>query len=161
MFPAIAYEGCTGFDAMSRSLNYIFSRPWRMIFYTIVADLYGALCYAFVRLFVFILLASTYFILSLGVMAKNSNNVNKLLAIWPKPEFTNLAGILSANPANWSQTVSYFIIKLAILVVIGLLAAFIISFYFSINTIIYSLMRYKAEDIPTKQVHTLLDDVTQ
>ncbi|MHC4061483.1 MAG: hypothetical protein ACYSR6_07725, partial [Planctomycetota bacterium] len=37
MFPAVAYEGSDCFDAMSRSFNYIYSRPWRMGFYTALA----------------------------------------------------------------------------------------------------------------------------
>src|SRR6185436_225773 len=56
MYPTIAVEGSDSFDAISRSFSYVYARPWRMLFYTLVAVLYGALCYVFVRLFIFLLL---------------------------------------------------------------------------------------------------------
>ena len=44
-----------------------------------------------------------------------------------------------------------------VLVVIGLLVAFVISFYFSANTIIYSLIRKKVDGIELGEVYTHLD----
>ena len=50
MYPTIAVEGSDSFDAISRTFSYVYARPWRMLFYTLVAIVYGALCYLFVRL---------------------------------------------------------------------------------------------------------------
>ena len=52
MYPTIAVEGSDSFDAISRSFSYVYARPWRMPFYTIVAVVYRALTYLFVRLFI-------------------------------------------------------------------------------------------------------------
>ena len=49
MYPTIAVEGSDSFDAISRSFSYIYARPWRMIWYTMVAIVYGALTFLFVR----------------------------------------------------------------------------------------------------------------
>ena len=47
MYPTIAVEGSDSFDAISRSFSYLYARPWRLAFYTLVAVVYGGLTYAF------------------------------------------------------------------------------------------------------------------
>ena len=118
-----------------------------MGFYTAIASVYGAICYMFIRFFAFVLLLVTHRFLQLSIWDNNS----KLTAIWPGPCFANLLGS-PATPANWAQSFAAFLIYLCLLVVIGLLVSFIVSFYFSANTIIYSLMRNKVDK-------TALDDV--
>jgi len=88
MFPAVAYDGSDSFDAISRAISYVYSRPWRMTLYTVVAILYGAVCYIFVRFLVFLLLIATYGFLALGVF-NNAEGADKLTRIWAKPTFVN------------------------------------------------------------------------
>ena len=153
MFPAVGYDNSDCFDAISRSFSYVYARPWRMGFYTVLAAIYGAICYMFVRLFAFLFLIAARQILALGVWTESNNGqVGKLAAIWPKPVFRDLLIRPNWNALNWSESAAAFLIYLLLLVVIGLLVAFIISFYFSANTIIYSLMRNKVDN-------TALDDV--
>jgi hypothetical protein len=153
MFPAVAYDGSDCLDAISRSFSYIFSKPWRMGFYTAVAAVYGAICYIFARFFMFLLLWATYGALQLGIWVDNSSKeVGKLTAIWPEPHFMDLLDQPSFASANWSESVAAFLIYLLMLAAIGLLVSFIISFYFSANTIIYALMRNRVDN-------TLLEDV--
>lgn len=153
MFPALAYDGLDCFDAISRSFNYVYSRPWRMGFYTAVAAVYGAICYMFVRFFAFLLLLTTYSSLRLGVFVKGAEGINKLEAIWPKPEFTNLLSS-AADAANWTESVSAFLLYLCLLIVVGMVVAFILSFYFTANTVIYALMRNKVDNTALDEIHT-------
>ena len=149
MFPAVAYDDADCFDAISRSFSYVFAKPWRMGFYTVTAMVYGAICYIFVRLFTLLLLWATYCSLQLGILGNNS----KLTEIWQEnPTFTHLI----VQP-NWSalsglQSFAALLVYLLLLAVVLLIVAFVVSFYFSANTIIYSLMR-KAVD------NTALEDV--
>lgn len=160
MFPAVAYDGSDCFDAISRSFSYVYSKPWRMGFYTAIAAVYGAICYTFVRFFTFLLLLVTRWFLQLGIWVKNSSReVNKLTAIWPEPSFTNLLGSPASTMANWSQSIAAFLVYLVLLVVIGLLVAFVISFYFSANTIIYSLMRNRVDNTALEDIFSHFDDV--
>lgn len=152
MYPAVAYDGSDGFDAISRAFSYIFSRPWRMISYTALAAVYGGICYLFVRLFAFLLMESTRLSLRAGMWIQNESGSNKLEAIWPEHQFMNLINTANIDPANATQAVSAFLIHIFLLVIVAFLTAFIISFYFSANTIIYSLLREKVD-------HTTLDDV--
>jgi len=154
MFPAIAYDGSDNFDAISRSFSYVFTRPWRMAFYTAVAAVYGAVCYLFVRLFAFLLLWSARLFLQWGLWANCRNKgVNKVDVIWPSSTFMNLPGPMASGTANWSESIAAFLIHLCVLVVVGLVVAFVISFYFSANTIIYALIRNKADDTALEDIY--------
>jgi hypothetical protein len=152
MFPAVAYDGSDCFDAISRSFSYIYAKPWHMGFYTAIAAVYGAICYTFVRFCVFLLLVVTRWFLQLGVFTNSSTNVDKVTALWPQPSFMNLLQFPPLTGANWPLWVAAVLVYLSSLVVVVLVGAFIISFYFSANTIIYSLMRSKVDS-------TAIDDI--
>jgi hypothetical protein len=159
MFPAVAYDGSDCFDAISRSFSYVYARPWRMGFYTAIAAIYGAICYTFVRLFAFLLLWVTHRFLQLGVWVDNSSKeVNKLMAIWQEPRFIKLADSSGLAAGNWSESLAAFLVQLLLLAVVGLVVSFIISFYFSANTIIYSLMRNKVDSTALDDVYTHFDE---
>jgi hypothetical protein len=155
MFPAVAYDGSDCFDAISRSFSYVFSKPWQMGFYTAIAAVYGAICYTFVRLFAFLLLWVTHRFLQLGIWVDNSSKaVNKLILIWPEPRFIKLVNPSGVAAGNWSESLAAFLVQLLLLAVIGLVVSFIMSFYFSANTIIYSLLRNKVDNTALDDVYT-------
>jgi hypothetical protein len=159
MFPAVAYDGSDCFDSISRSFSYVYARPWRMVFYTLIAAIYGAICYTFVRFFAFVLLWTTRWFLDLGIWVDNSTKeTDKLTAIWPEPQFMNLPGFESITSNNWSEATGAFLVSIFLLVIVGLLASFIISFYFSANTIIYSLMRNKVDNTALEDIYTHFDE---
>jgi hypothetical protein len=154
MFPTIAYEGSDSFEAINRSISHVYARPWRMAFYTLVAAVYGAACYVFVRLFAFVLLAVTHGFLRLGLWVNSSgvSGVNKLEAVWPTPSFLDLAGPIPVQ-LNRTEGVASFLISLAVLIVFCCVAAFVVSFFFSANTIIYALMRKKVDNTPLDEIY--------
>jgi hypothetical protein len=129
-----------------------------MGFYTTIAAVYGAISYTFVRFFAFILLFVTHLFLELGVWSENSNNVCKLTAIWPEPKFMKLISYKDVVTTNWAESIGAFLIYLFLLAVVGLVVSFIISFYFSVNTIIYSLMRYKVDNTALEDMYTFFDE---
>jgi hypothetical protein len=151
MFPAVAYDGADAFDSVSRSFSYVFSRPWRMGFYTLTATIHGAICYVFVRLFAFLLLSATHLLLASAVgLGGNGGNID---AFWGKPEFMNLIGSSSAAPTGVIENVAAVIIYLALWVVAGLVVAVVINYYYSANTIIYALMRNKVDNAEIDEIH--------
>lgn len=152
MYPAIAYDGSDCFDAVSRAFNYVYSRPWRMGFYTAVAAIYGAICYIFVRFFAFLLLKSSWVSLRVGLWAQPHDKINKLQAIWPEPTFINLMNPTGTAASGATESVSAFLVYICLLMIVGLLVAFLFSFYFTANTIIYSLLRNSVDK-------TAIDDI--
>jgi hypothetical protein len=153
MFPAVACDGSDCFDAISRSFSYVYSKPWQMGFYTAVAAVYGAICYMFVRFFALLLLSATHLLLQFGIIGDNS----KLTVIWTGPSFWNLLGPSSVTAAHWTQSFAAFMVHLCLLAVIGLVVAFVISFYFSANTIIYALMRNRVDNTALDDIYTLTE----
>jgi hypothetical protein len=154
MFPAVACDGSDCFDVISRSFSYVYAKPWRMSFYTAVAAVYGTICYMFVRFFAFLLLLVTHRLLQFGILGDNS----KLTAIWAGPNFWNLLGQASSTTTNWTQSLAAFLVHLCLLAVIGLVVSFVISFYFSANTIIYALMRNRVDNTALDDVYTPTDE---
>jgi len=159
MFPAVAYDGLDALDVIGRSFSYVFNRPWRMAFYSALATAYGAVCYLFVRLFAFLLILVTHVILRFSVWSENSNGVNKLTAIWPEPQFMNLFGSNGSTAAGAAESVAAFVVYLFLWVVVGLVVSVIITFYFSANTIIYSLLRNKVDNAALDEVYLDSDDL--
>jgi hypothetical protein len=156
MYPAISYDGSDCFDAISRSFSYVYARPWRMLAYTSIAIVYGSICYIFVRFFAFLSLFISHWFLRLSLWTQNgSQEINKLEAIWPEPEFMQLLVTPSTlNTVNWTEKAAAFLVYIFLLVVIGLVVSFIINFYFSANTIIYSLLRHKVDNTAFEDIYT-------
>lgn len=155
IFPVIAYEGTDGYDAISRSFCYVYTKPWWMLFYSAIAAVFGTISYLFVRLFVFLLLTTTWLLLDLGILS-GGTAPGKLARIWAQPDFFKLIGA-NAGPLNVTESVSSFIIYITVLLVVGLVVAFVISFYFCSSTIVYSLMRRKVDDVDMGQIYIPLE----
>jgi hypothetical protein len=154
MFPAIAYDGSDGLDAVSRSFNYVYAKPWRMGFYTVTAFVYGAICYFFVRFFAYLLLWATYTGLRLGAGLDSAKGLpDKVAAIWQQPSFSQLL-VYSTQTASASERVAALLVYLSVLVIVGIVVSFIISFYFSSNTVIYALMRNKVDGTALDEIYT-------
>jgi hypothetical protein len=159
MFPAVAYDGSDCFDSISRSFSYVYAQPSRMACYSIMAAIYGAICYVFIRFFAFLMLWITHCLLQLAIWTDSSSGgADKLTAIWPKPQFMDLLGSPGPVPANWTELWAGRLICLFVLIVIGLMVSFIISFYFSANTVIYSLMRKRVDNTALDDVCTHFDE---
>jgi hypothetical protein len=153
MYPTIAVEGSDSFDAISRSFSYLYALPWRLAFYTVVAVIYGALAYLFVRLFIFLMLAMAHKFVGMGMFVHANSTAPLWAAMWPSPataaRLSYDVDFLTLSPG---QSLGAFLISFWVYLVITILGAFAISFYFSANTIIYYLMRQEADT-------TAMDDV--
>jgi hypothetical protein len=146
MYPTIAVEGSDSFDAISRSFSYLYARPWRLIFYTAVALLYGSLCYLFVRYFIKLLLWLTHFFAGLWFFYRADNLEPLWNVMWPDPLATGrLVYDIDFLTLNWAQDIGAVLLAIWVYLTISMLGAFAISFYFSANTVIYFLMRHEVD----------------
>ena len=164
MYPTIAVEGSDGFDAISRSFSYVFARPWRMALYTFLAAVYGAICYLFVRFFAFILLLAVRSTIAAGANLGDASLIDmrgKLDGIWPIPTFIDLQPTINWMALNWSESLGAFMIMIWVAIVVGLVIAFVVSFFFSVNTKIYFLLRHRvdATDMEDVYIKEDIDDI--
>jgi hypothetical protein len=154
VFPAIAYDGTDSLDAVSRSFNYIYARPWRMGFYTLTAFFYGAICYIFVRFFAYLLLWSAYTGLRLGAVLDSVRGLpDKIAAIWVEPNFGQLLAY-STETGSFTERAAALLVYLSALIIVGLVVSFIISFYFSANTVIYAIIRNRVDGTALEEIYT-------
>ena len=138
--PAIATEGTDSFDAISRGFSYVYSRPWHYLFYQFVAKVYGAVCVWFVLTFGCIMIKLS---LATGAMCFK--------------EFRGVLSVLHGDQAReiltGPQTLALYITGAWLLVTWGILAGYAVSFFYSVQTIIYYLLRKKVDGIEMNEVY--------
>ena len=153
MYPTIAVEGSDSFDAISRSFSYLYARPWRLGFYTLIALGYGALTDLFVRYFLYIMLSLANIFTGLGVFTRADSQTPLWQTMWPSPgSIGRLAYSINWISLSLGERIGAVLLAFWVYLVVALLGAYAISFYFSVNTVIYYLMRREVDA-------TELDDV--
>jgi len=147
-WPVVAAEGSDAFEAFSRGLQYSFSRPWKAILYLVFATLYASVCWLFVNLFTFFALTITRGVVSWGTSpfgwwsrGGEGAQVSKLELLWPMSGPNALFSWPDCSKLGYLELVSAFFIGVYVLLVIGLMWAFLASFYYSASTVIYFLLR--------------------
>lgn len=153
MYPTIAAEGTDSFDAISRSFSYLYAKPWRLAFYALAALIYGAITYLFVRLFVWLVLISSHTAAALFIWRGEAGQDDVLSAMWPPPPtYRDLSYDISYINLTWIQDVSATLLAFWVYLMIAMAAAYAVSLYYSLSTIVYFLMRREVDA-------TELDDV--
>jgi hypothetical protein len=155
MYPTVAVEGSDSFHGISNSFSFVFGHPWRTIFYVLVAAVYGALTYLFVRLFAFLALKAVHLAASVGVFVGGDRlgpDADKLDVLWTSPTFGQLFGPVSWDAMSGGQAIGGWLINAWVFLVATVVLAYLLSFAASASTVIYFLLR-RREDA------TDLDDV--
>jgi hypothetical protein len=155
-WPTIAAEGSDSFDAISRSISYISSRPWRYIFYTLFSAAYGCLTFVFVKFLTFL----TLFITHTGIAAfwtaftlGKGGSENKILRLWAEPTLSEPWRVISAAQQSGAEASAQHLFEFWIWIAMALVAAFIISFFLTSQTIIYFLMRKVVDATDIEEVY--------
>ncbi|MCG8405229.1 MAG: hypothetical protein MI923_08540 [Phycisphaerales bacterium] len=152
--PAIAADDVDAIDALTATYNYVFYHPWKTVFYTLTATCYGAVCLAFVKLFVTIMLWSVGLFMGSSMnwgdayAVSNGEDVkaeSKLDAMWQAPGFFDgrpFSGTFDRDelrfPSSWGQR----LIQLWINLLWGGVAAFVVSFFYTASSVNYLLLRH-------------------
>jgi len=81
----------------------------------------------------------------------------KLEAIWPTPQFDNLQPAINWAGLNWSETIGAGLMWIWVALVSAAVLAFAISFFYSVNTTIYFLLRNKVDATDMEDVYMTQD----
>jgi hypothetical protein len=150
-WPTIAAEGSDSFDAISRSISYISSRPWRYLFYTGFSAAYGCLTFLFVKFVTFVALWITH--TAVGKFNWGEGDVTKLDRLWEMPTLSNPwpqgGALLTAGAESWATYLFQFWVWIAL----GFMVAFLISFFFTSQTVIYFLLRKNVDATDMEEVY--------
>ncbi len=163
LYPTIAVEGSDAFDAMSRSFAYVYARPWRLLFYSVVSLIYGAITFLFVSFAIYLVLSLTHTFAGWGTNLFGYNygwfsGSPKLDTLWPKPDFAQLLGGTNWYAMSTTEFIGSLFLHFWVYLVICVGGAYVISYYFSGHTIVYLLMRRSVDGQAITEVYA--DDVT-
>lgn len=153
LIPGIAIEATDAFDAVSRAYNYVVGRPWRYLFYTAVMIVYGAVTYLLIGLVVFSTIWITKDCLSAGAVSEVAEGTTRLDAIMPDPKWGKLL-----PDADWDHlgplgTVAAALVMVWLKLLIAVLPAFAVSYYFNAQTWVYLLLRRSADLVEFDEVY--------
>ncbi|MBU0718851.1 MAG: hypothetical protein KJ749_11425 [Planctomycetes bacterium] len=147
-WPAVAAEGQDAYDSFSRALSYTFTRPWKTILYAIITFILAGVCWLVVRLFTYASLAVARTVVAFGTSpfgwwnrGPTDEPMSKLEMLWPRFGPDALYTWPGSGQLSWYEYISAFFIAVFVLLVIGLMWSYLISFYFSGSTVIYFLLR--------------------
>ena len=159
IYPTLAVEGSDSFDAISRSFSYVYSRPWRMLFYSLCSLIYGALTYLFLTVAIFVLLYAAHAAAAWGMGFFGMTHGwytggGKLDSMWATPRLGQLIPPINWWAMNWSEYIGAMGLYFWLFLVVSLLGAFVMSFYFSSSTIIYLLVRENVDGQPATDIFT-------
>jgi len=152
-YPAIAVEGTDGFDAISRAFGYVIGRPWRWLFYSLLALVYGALTYVLLGMVLYLAIGVTQRCVGLWVFNEVAPGLSRFDAMLPPPRMGHLAyEVQDWQLGGWGTMVAR-LVSIWVYAVIGLLAAYAVSYYFCASTWIYLLLRRSADGVEFDDVY--------
>ena len=151
-WPTIAAEGSDSFDAISRSVSYITSRPWRYLFYAAFSTLYGCLTFIFIKLLAFLSLRITHAAVSTFSMGRGGAP-DKLVRLWDVPTLANPWPAAGAPDMFWGEAAATYLFQFWVWVVLGVVLAFLVSFFFTSQTVVYFLMRKTVDATDIEEVY--------
>lgn len=152
MFPAVSAEGTDAFDAVSRAFSYVFSRPWRYVWYHLVALAYALPSFLFILCFTYGFIRITLKLGRLGMpKAGEPGGFGAVAAALPPALGGSLAmPSFSQGPLLW---LAACLVSALVYLLLGLAWSYIVSFVWSVRTVIYFLMRKAVDGTEMKEVY--------
>lgn len=152
LYPAIATENADAFDAISRAYNYVIGRPVRFLVYGLVSLVYFALAYLLVSLVLAATIWATNAALGAWTFTEAAEGVTRFDALVALAQDQTVPDDVSATVG-----VAGWIAKLWTTLLLMLLPAFAVSFYFCASTWIYLLLRRSADGVEFDDVYLPAD----
>lgn len=136
MVPAVAVDETDGYDAQQRAYAYLLAKPGHLLLYTLLAAVQGVIALTLIWLIARATLGVTADLASVIGGESVATMAGGVAGLTDKPELWTLSG---------TQQVAGGIISVWRSIVAGLVGAFVVSFYFTSQTIIYLLMRWAVD----------------
>jgi len=150
-WPTLAAEGSDAFDAISRSISYIGSRPWKYLFSTIFSLIYGCATFILVKFVAFVALFVTHE--AIATVAWGEGDLpDKISRLWAMPMLDNPWPV-RGDEQFWSEPTASWVFVFWIWVLLGVMMAFLVSFFFCSQTVIYFLMRKSVDATDMEEVY--------
>ena len=148
MWPTLAVDGLDSTDAIARGPSYVAEKPAHAAWYGLLALVFGAIVWMIVRGFAFLVLLATYGFVKMGF--------SELTQMWATPTFDHfyMASAQAGDLEGWTQRhLTLPLIQMWVGVFILLVNGYLVSYFFSVSTIIYFLLRFHADDMEFDDIH--------
>ena len=152
-WPTIAAEGSDSFDAISRSISYISSRPWKYLFYTVFSLVYGCATFILVKFLTFMTLRITHEAVSTFTWGSGEDVADKLLRMWDVPTTAQPWPVPSGAEVFNAEGGAAYLFAFWVWAVLGVMMAFLVSFFFCSQTVIYFLLRKSVDATDIEEVY--------
>jgi hypothetical protein len=73
--------------------------------------------------------------------------------LWAEPTYVDMVGDWSVTDSGWSMNVAGLVIYLCALMVAGIVGSYVFSYYHTVATIIYALLRRYVDGVPISRIH--------
>lgn len=150
-WPTIAAEGSDSFDAISRSISYISSRPWKYLFSTVFSIVYGCATFILVKFVAFLTLFIAHEAIAVFSWGQG-DATEKISRLWEAPALDN-PWPMPGFEQYWSEPAASCVFMFWIWVVLGVMMAFLVSFFLCSQTVIYFLMRKSVDATDIEEVY--------
>ncbi|MGB0768550.1 MAG: hypothetical protein ACPGYV_12685, partial [Phycisphaeraceae bacterium] len=148
---ALSVEASDGFDAISRSFNYVLFKPWQFAGYLIASLVYLAVIYLLVVMLLGLAVGATHTFVGLGAFAEIGPNESEAIdGIAAQPTPLRYDAIVTGDEDidDPSIRAGVWVMRRWGQVVLGLLAALFFSLIACMTTQVYVLMRNTADGTP-------------
>ena len=139
MLTTISVEGSDAFDGFSRAYSYVYNRPWHLLWYVIVAMVYGSAVIFFVSFMTWLIVYLAGWSVAAGMGSQNANALFQ-----GAPELLGGSSLLIETEAarfrTWME-IGDKLVGIWLHVVALLLIGFVYSYFWTASTIIYLLLR--------------------
>lgn len=170
MWPTIAVEGSDSFDAVQRAASYVFQRAWHVAAYSVSLLVYGAFAFLAVRGLALLLLKCTHAAVDSGMSvggalrSSTSPTFTKLDSMWTMPTWQDLPllpnvgdnnfwGRFDAVELSGTEWMAAGLISFWVFLVVALVGAFVVSFFFTGSTNMYLLLRRSVDGIDYDELY--------
>lgn len=168
MWATIATEASDSLDAVTHAFTYVGQRLLNLAVYAFGLLLLGAFWFIVFRAVTLLLLKSTHVVVGSGlslfglVNGDYTYSLSKLDAMWHMPAMADLAflpqpgaplwGAFGEAPLGWGETLGAVGIAIWVFSAVGILGAFLVSYYFCGSAEVYLLLRRDVDGTEVTEV---------
>lgn len=168
--PRIAIEGSDGFDGGQYAVSYATSRGWHLALYALFLLIYGAASFIVMRVILLLTLKFAHVFTAAGMSglgawsSGETATVGRLDAMWRMPTWGELSllpsvggtpfwGEFAAAPLSTPEMLGCLLLRFWVFLLVGLLGAFVVSFYFVGSTNMYLLLRKSCDGVEYEELY--------
>ncbi|MBL8878633.1 MAG: hypothetical protein JNG88_05885 [Phycisphaerales bacterium] len=167
--PSMGAEGSDWSDTLTRAIPYFLAKPWHFAFYSMTALAYGAFGFVVVRFFVIIVLKFAHKFTAVGMgwfgmLSGSDKTLGRLPTMWQLPAWSEITLLPTSGGPDWwgtffnaaqmsaGENAGAWVLSAWVGLMVAAVGGFVVSYYFTVCTEIYLLLRRHVDGTPIEDV---------